>query len=299
MIYRPRAGSDGNKVYRNDRISLINPTSKAITQYQLGDCLGKGQFGSVYKALNMQTGQITAVKRIDLDGRSKVEAESLMGEVDLLKSLSHVRIVNYLGYVQSESCLDIILEFVENGSLQQLLRSYGTFSPTLVCSYTSQILEGLIYLHAKDVVHCDLKAANILTTKDGKVKLTDFGVSLNLNIKSSDNGEIVAGTPNWMAPEVISLQGASTASDIWSLGCTIIELLTGKPPYSELNAMAALYRIVEDHHPPLPDDLSENLHNFLILCFQKEPVTRPTAEELFFHDWIIESQLAMVNMIYY
>ncbi|KAJ9072535.1 Protein kinase of the Mitotic Exit Network [Entomophthora muscae] len=288
---RPRAGSAGPSDYPRDRLSLFFENSKLLAQYQLGDCIGKGQFGSVYKALNLQTGQIVAVKRVDLDGRSKEEIESLMGEVDLLKSLSHVRVVNYEGYVKTEVSLNIVLEYVENGSLLQLLRSYGPFSETLVASYTSQILEGLMYLHDKQVVHCDLKAANILSTKNGKIKLTDFGVSLNLKVKDSDLGEIVAGTPNWMAPEVITLQGASTASDIWSLGCTIVELLTEKPPYSDVNAMAALYRIVEDDCPPLPKNISPSLHDFLRSCFRKKPTKRPTAEELSYHDWIIETQL--------
>ena len=105
------------------------------------------------------------------------------------------------------------------------------------------------------MVHCDLKAANILTTKTGDVKLTDFGVSLNLRIKQDDMGA-PAGTPNWMAPEVIELKGASTKSDIWSLACTIVEMITGKPPYADMIAMSALYHIVEDEEPPIPNHIS-------------------------------------------
>ena len=96
-----------------------------------------------------------------------------------------------------------------------------------------KILEGLCYLHGSDVVHCDLKAANILTTKDGNVKLSDFGVSLNLRAVEREIKD-VAGTPNWMAPEVIELKGPSPKSDIWSLGCTVIELFTGRPPYADI-----------------------------------------------------------------
>lgn len=106
------------------------------------------------------------------------------------------------------------------------------------------------------MVHCDLKAANILSTKTGDVKLTDFGVSLNLRMMQDELGA-PAGTPNWMAPEVIELKGASTKSDIWSLGCTIIELLTGRPPYAGMIAMSALYHIVEDDHPPIPENASK------------------------------------------
>jgi serine/threonine protein kinase len=126
-----------------------------------------------------------------------------------------------------------VCRYAENGSLGQTLKAFGKLNEKLVASYVVKILEGLDYLHRSDVVHCDLKAANILTTKTGNVKLTDFGVSLNLRAMGRENKD-VAGTPNWMAPEVIQLKGASTKSDIWSLGCTVIELLTGRPPYGDI-----------------------------------------------------------------
>ena len=119
--------------------------------------------------------------------------------------------------------------YAENGTLGQTFKAFGKLNEKLVASYVFKILEGLDYLHHSDVVHCDLKAANILTTKTRSVKLSDFGVSLNLRAMERDIKD-VAGTPNWMAPEVIELKGASTKSDIWSLGCTVIELLTGRPP---------------------------------------------------------------------
>lgn len=128
--------------------------------------------------------------------------------------------------------------YAENGSLGQTLKAFGKLNERLVASYVVKILEGLHYLHRSDVVHCDLKAANILTTKNGNVKLSDFGVSLNLRAMEREIKD-VAGTPNWMAPEVIELKGASTKSDIWSLACTVIELLTGRPPYAEIaNSMS-------------------------------------------------------------
>jgi hypothetical protein len=299
---RPRADSDSNKttmpsnlLNKRERLSLFMDQSRLMSEYQLGDCIGKGQFGSVHKALNLESGHVMAVKRINLADRDQNETDGLMMEVELLKSLSHHRIVKYEGSLRSDGYLNIIMEYVENGSLLHTLKSFNPFPEPLVASYVIQILEGLMYLHDKQVVHCDLKAANILTTKNGTVKLTDFGVSLNLEVKNSDLGEIVAGTPYWMAPEVIEMRGASTASDIWSLGCTIIELYTGKPPYIEMLPMTALFHIVEDDCPPLPEGISENLADFLRSCFRKEPMDRPTAEQLLFHAWIIESRLNQVN----
>jgi serine/threonine protein kinase len=117
----------------------------------------------------------------------------------------------------------------------------------------SQVLHGLLYLHEQGVIHRDIKGANILTTKEGTVKLADFGVATKASgLRESS----VVGTPYWMAPEVIELAGATTASDIWSLGCTVIELLDGKPPYYKLQPMPALFRIVNDDHPPLPESIS-------------------------------------------
>lgn len=119
----------------------------------------------------------------------------------------------------------------------------------------AQILQGLQYLHDQGVIHRDIKGANILTTKEGKVKLADFGVSTS-TLAGVDKEAQVVGTPYWMAPEIIQLSGATPASDIWSLGCTVIELLEGKPPYYKLAPMPALFAIVNDDHPPLPEGVS-------------------------------------------
>lgn len=178
--------------------------------------------------------------------------------------------------------------YVEMGSLHNNIKAFGKFPEKLAASYTYKILSGLHYLHSKDVIHCDLKAANILTTKTGSLKLTDFGVSLSLKMKDNENTGEPAGTPNWMAPEVIKFAGASDKSDIWSLGCTIVEMLTGKPPYAGMPSFAALYRIVEDDEPPIPKklQLSEELTEFLNSCFRKNPQDRPTAYELMKSKWM-------------
>ncbi|CEL61904.1 Cytokinesis protein sepH OS=Aspergillus niger (strain CBS 513,88 / FGSC A1513) GN=sepH PE=3 SV=1 [Rhizoctonia solani AG-1 IB] len=267
------------------RVLAVKEEGQPAVHYSLGDCIGKGQFGSVYRALNLTTGQMVAVKQLALDGLSADEVKSLKKEVDLLKSLSHPSIVKYEGMAQDEEHLSIVLEYVENGSLGQTLKAFGKLNEKLVASYVIRILEGLHYLHQCSVVHCDLKAANILTTKNGNVKLSDFGVSLNLHAMERVNE--VAGTPNWMAPEVIELKGASTKSDIWSLGCVVVELLTGRPPYGDIpNGLTVMFRIVEDERPPIPDGFSPMLRNFLELCFNKDPDLRPSAAILFEHPWL-------------
>ncbi|KAI9678081.1 MAG: hypothetical protein M1817_006025 [Caeruleum heppii] len=258
-----------------------------LKDYQLGDCLGKGAFGSVYRALNWGTGETVAVKQVKLADLPQSELRVIMLEIDLLKNLNHPNIVKYHGFVKSAESLYIILEYCENGSLHSICKNFGKFPENLVGLYMSQVLHGLLYLHEQGVIHRDIKGANILTTKEGLVKLADFGVATRTTGLHESS---VVGTPYWMAPEVIELSGATTASDIWSLGCTVIELLDGKPPYHKLQPMPALFRIVNDDHPPLPDGASPAVRDFLMQCFQKDPNLRVSARKLLRHPWIVNAR---------
>ncbi|KAI7899271.1 kinase-like domain-containing protein [Cokeromyces recurvatus] len=275
-----------NNKDENDCLDLFDG-DHLVARYKLGHVIGKGHFGTVFRALDLISGKTVAIKRI------QQEQDIILQEARLLKSLSHPNIVKYEGFIKSNNAMYIVLEYVENGSLLATLKQFGNRLPEpLVATYVHDILKGLAYLHEKDVVHCDLKAANILTTKTGNVKLSDFGVSLNLKMfhgKQQKNDYLVSGTPFWMSPEVIQLKGASTQSDIWSLGCTIIELCTGKPPYSDLLTMTAMFKIVEEESPPIPIDLSDDLNDFLKLCFKKNPLERPKATYLLYHPWIVKN----------
>ncbi|KAI9250764.1 kinase-like domain-containing protein [Sporodiniella umbellata] len=263
-----------------------------LAKYKIGNVIGKGHFGTVYRALDLMSGRTVAIKQINLRSSKKQDIEDMMQEARLLSTLTHSNIVKYEGFIKTEEHMNIVLEYVENGSLLNTLKSFGNALPEhLVAGYCQRILRGLIYLHQQHVVHCDLKAANILTTKSGDVKLSDFGVSLNLKLKKDDN--TVSGTPFWMSPEVIELKGASIKSDIWSLGCTLIELCTGKPPYSDCIAMTAMFKIVEEPCPPIPKSMSSELRNFLKLCFRKDPLERPSAQELLRHPWIKKHEKAL------
>lgn len=258
-----------------------------LKDFQLGDCLGKGAFGSVYRALNWGTGETVAVKQIKLADLPKSELRVIMLEIDLLKNLDHPNIVKYHGFVKTPETLNIILEYCENGSLHSISKNFGRFPENLVALYMSQALHGLLYLHDQGVIHRDIKGANILNTKKGLIKLADFGVaSRTTGLHESS----VVGTPYWMAPEVIELTGATTASDIWSLGCTVIELLDGRPPYYNLQPMPALFRIVNDDHPPLPQGASPVVIDFLMQCFQKDPNLRISARKLLKHPWIVNAR---------
>ncbi|XP_057828021.2 MAP3K epsilon protein kinase 1 isoform X2 [Cryptomeria japonica] len=214
-----------------------------------------------------------------------------MQEIDLLKNLNHKNIVKYQGSFKANTYLYIILEYVESGSLANMVKpnKFGAFPESLVAVYISQVLEGLVYLHEQGVIHRDIKGANILTTKQGLVKLADFGVATKLS-EADHNTHSVVGTPYWMAPEVIEMSGVCAASDIWSVGCTVIELLTCVPPYYDLQPMPALFRIVQDEHPPIPEHLSPDITDFLHQCFRKDAKLRPDANTLLKHSWIQNSR---------
>lgn len=142
-------------------------------------------------------------------------------------------------------------------------------------------------MHDQGVIHRDIKGSNILATKEGSVKLADFGVATRVGpLKDSS----VVGSPYWMAPEVIDQSGATTASDIWSVGAVVIELLSGRPPYAELDPMPALFRIVNDDCPPLPDGSSATARDFLQQCFQKDGNLRISARKLQRHPWMMQAR---------
>ncbi|KAJ3529989.1 hypothetical protein NM208_g9521 [Fusarium decemcellulare] len=283
LMPMPMPGTPSRKEKHRESSALQDP---GLKDYRLGECLGKGAFGSVYKAFNWGTGEAVAVKQIKLADLPKSELRMIESEIDLLKNLHHDNIVKYIGFVKSVDALNIILEYCENGSLHSICKAYGKFPENLVGVYMTQVLQGLHYLHDQGVIHRDIKGANILTTKDGTVKLADFGVSTSTIAGGQDKEAQVVGTPYWMAPEIIQLSGASSASDIWSVGCTVIELLQGKPPYHNLAAMPALFAIVNDDHPPLPEGISAAARDFLMQCFQKDPNLRVTARKLLRHAWI-------------
>jgi serine/threonine protein kinase len=253
--------------------------------YKLGDILGKGGWGTVYKAWDMHSNTFVAVKEVGLAQIPREMLGGIQSEITLLQSLDHPRIVRYIDSLRSEKALYIVLEYVENGSLEWIVKKFGNFPEHLIAKYIQQVLEGLLYLHGQGVIHRDIKAANILTTKMGEIKLADFGVATKRGGSNTEE-EQPAGSPYWMAPEIIEMHGATTTSDIWSVGCTIIELVTGNPPYFELDAMPALFRIVQDDCPPIPDNISPLLRDFLLKCFQKEPLLRSSAEMLLKHRWL-------------
>jgi len=245
--------------------------------FVVGGRIGRGAFAQVYKAWWGEAGFFVAIKAFDTSAMSQETVDSVLNEVVLLGKMKHPHILRVLGYHRADPNLYLMLEFAENGSLLKIIKDHGALSEKNAAVFTRQVLQALVYLHARGVIHRDLKAANILLNRRGDVKLADFGVAAVMG--NTDKHFTIVGSPYWMAPEIIQAAGHSTLSDIWSLGCTVVELLTGEPPFFGLNPMTAMFKIVQSP-APIPSSFSPLMHDFLEKCFRKDPDRRPPASEL-------------------
>ncbi|KAL7176472.1 hypothetical protein ACSBR2_029912 [Camellia fascicularis] len=253
----------------NDRLSNISPNdrfSPIVGDWVKGQLLGRGSFGSVYEGI-ADGGFFIAVKEVSLldqgdQGRQSIS--QLEQEIALLSQFEHENIVRYYGTDKDESNLYIFLELVTKGSLLSLYQKYN-LQDSIVSSYTRQILHGLKYLHERNVVHRDIKCANILVHANGSVKLADFGLAKATKLNDIKSCK---GTPYWMAPEVVKRndQGYGLPADIWSLGCTVLEMLTRQIPYANLESVRNTFVIISSKKPFHAFALWRNLHNFDIVC---------------------------------
>lgn len=274
-----------------------------------GELIGRGSFGAVYLALNVTTGEMLAVKQVVVPkdrnriGSKTVEGiEALHKEVETMKDLDHINIVQYLGFEQKDNIYSMFLEYVAGGSIAVCMKSYGPFEEKLVTFITRQILLGLQYLHQNGILHRDLKADNLLLEVDGRCKISDFGISKKSSDIYVNNAEMsMQGTIFWMAPEVIDSivedkkQGYSAKIDIWSLGCVVLEMFCGKRPWSNEAVVSAIYKIGKTKlAPPIPSDINDKIlveaKDFIKKCFTIDPEARPTATELLEHDFIKEDE---------
>ncbi|KAL1508068.1 hypothetical protein AB1Y20_007664 [Prymnesium parvum] len=264
--------------------------------WQRGQLIGTGSFGHVYFGMNTSTGELMAVKQILYGGTNSTSAlhnaQALQRELITLQDLSHPNIVRYLGIERDDvnGTISIFLEYCAGGSIASLLERFGPFSEPQSAVYTRMVIHGLSYLHSRSILHRDIKGANVLVDSGGVCKLSDFGASMLLDSRANSEGWSLRGTPYWMAPEVIKQTGHGKEADIWSLGCTIIEMLSGKPPWSHLTSqVAALFHIASAKAPPvLPPGLSPAAADMILWCMRREPSERPTSSQLTAHAFVVQ-----------
>lgn len=276
------------KYLDKELIEIKNPS-----KWQTSEIIGQGSFGRVLFAANSDTGELMAMKQIPIVGFSLLSAQErikeLETEVEILSKLRHNNIVRYLGTRKDDNYLMIFMEYVAGGTISTLLHKYGAFNESLIRVYAQYILEGLEYLHYNNIIHRDIKGANVLVGNDGVCKLADFGSSKQIiNYEEMQTYKSLKGTTNWMAPEVMRQDGHGRFADIWSFGCLLVEMATGKPPwYYKTNQIAVFMHVCNTQQvPELPPTLSQTASDFILSCFKRKPCDRPNASKLLNHPFI-------------
>ena len=283
----------------NNNISyaLDNIVGKIIKgklfSWKVGDILYESGNSTIYKAFNINDGKTFVVKKYNcLEG---IKCENYINEVKIYENLNHPNIIKYIFSEQINNYYFLYLEYIPGGSIKNIVEQFGGINERLIRKYTKQILLGLKYLHDNKIIHRDIKCANILIGDKGIIKLTDFGCSKKISLKfskkdSSSNEEYctsLKGTIPWCAPEVICHKKYGKKADIWSLGCTLLEMTGNQPWGKNDNIFQVMNKIGKTNlTPEIPDYLSNNFKDFLELCLKREPKKRANLKTLMKHKFI-------------
>ncbi|XP_068726656.1 mitogen-activated protein kinase kinase kinase 1-like [Montipora capricornis] len=263
--------------------------------WKKGELLGTGAYSSCYAVRDLMTGSLMAVKQVSFCRNSTEEQEkvtcTIEDEISLLGRLQHPHLINCLGATKHTGHFNIFLEWMPGGSITNLLGRYGPFDEKIVINYSRQILQGVAYLHQNQVIHRDIKGANILVDSTGQnIRIADFGAAARLATQITGAGEFqgqLLGTVAFMAPEVLRGESYGRSCDVWSVGCVIIEMSTGKPPWNaheHSNHLALIFKIACAESPPdIPENLNPALRDVLLRCLEGKQEERPSAMDLLRH----------------
>ncbi|KAJ7456299.1 Pkinase-domain-containing protein [Mycena galericulata] len=246
--------------------------------------VGQGASGQVYVAKTLATGDKVAIKEMDLTRQQK---QLLVNEILVMKEAQHPNIVNFLeSYLVRSNELWVVMEYMEGGALNDIIDN-NTFEEDQISSICFETCKGLGHLHSQSIIHRDIKSDNVLLDGQGRVKITDFGFCAKLTDQRTKRATM-AGTPYWMAPEVVKQKGYGAKIDIWSLGIMAIEMIENEPPYLDEEPLKALYLIATNGTPTLkkPEALSRPLKSFLAVCLCVDAASRATANELIDHEFM-------------
>ena len=260
--------------------------------FELLEQLGKGSFGSVYKARHRPSGTIVAVKVIPLSGEDEDGLEDMRREIALLQECIHPNVVRYFGSFMGDEYLWIVMENCGGGSVRDILDATKTpLNEPQIAYICGEALKGLVYLHSVFKLHRDIKSSNLLITDSGQIKLADFGVAAQLT-KEMSKRNTFTGTPHWMAPEVIQEARYDGKVDVWALGITAMEMAESQPPRHDVHPMRVIFMITREPSPRLNDELnnwSDSFKDFVNKCLEKDVRRRPNATELLPHGFLQSS----------
>uniref|UniRef100_A0A673VS50 Mitogen-activated protein kinase kinase kinase 1 n=1 Tax=Salmo trutta TaxID=8032 RepID=A0A673VS50_SALTR len=260
-----------------------------------GQQIGLGAFSSCYQAQDVGTGTLLAVKQVTYVRNTSSEqeevVEALREEIQMMAHLNHPNIIRMMGATCEKSNYNLMVEWMAGGSVSHLLNKYGAFKEAVIINYTEQLLRGLAYLHENQIIHRDIKGANLLIDSTGqRLRIADFGAAARLASKGTGAGEFqgqLLGTIAFMAPEVLRGQQYGRSCDVWSVGCAIIEMSCAKPPWNaekHSNHLALIFKIANATcAPSIPPQLTAGLRDVTLRCLELQPTDRPPSRELLKH----------------
>ncbi|GMT02269.1 hypothetical protein PENTCL1PPCAC_24443 [Pristionchus entomophagus] len=266
-------------------------------KYEKLRVVGRGAFGICWlcKKKGEENAEKVIIKTIPLHGLSTKEEQEIKGEADLLRKMNHPMIIGYYDYFTCTDSIAIVMQFAEGGTLENLIRDQRGvhFSEAIVLKYFTQILLGLEYMHSLNIVHRDLKTQNILLNrKRTLIKLSDFGVSKQLNTRSV--ASTLIGTPNYLSPEMVEGRSYNMKSDIWALGCVLYELFMLRRAFDGENLPAIVMKITQQKYAPLGNHVSKESRDLVGKILSGNEDSRPTVKDIMTCPLILSYTLTVV-----